>query len=257
MNNRLKFSSGNSKLGKNTLILSLPAGWACPAAKECKSFADPDTGRIKDGPHCRFRCFGATSECRSPALRKNSWHNFNLLKAAGTRKAMADLIDESMPEEWPGLVRIHSTGGDFFTKEYLEAWCDVARRRPGKIEWFGGKPYPVGTVFYSYTKALNQVVGMDFPDNFRLVASLGGEYDRLVSHCGIPTVRVVFSEREAELMGLQIDHDDTLAWASDSDFALMIHGTQPKGSEAAEALKMNRREGKFTGYGRKPIKELV
>jgi len=48
---------------------------------------------------------------------------------------------------------------------------------------------------------------------------------------------VVYSEREAENLGLEIDHDDTHAAFGKENFALLIHGTQPKGSAASEALK--------------------
>lgn len=249
MSDLLKFSNGNSKLSKNTQIISLPAGHACPAAKYCKSCADRKTGKVTDGPHCKYRCFGATSEARSPNLRKNSWHNFELLKAAGTREAMATLIDRSIPD-YGGLFRIHSTGGDFFNKEYLQAWCDVAASHPGRVDWMDGKPYVVGSIFYAYTKTLNIIPDVTIPDNLRLTASAGGKYDHLIPTCGLKSVTVVFSEEEAARLDLAIDHDDTHAWAGTADFALIIHGTQPKGSEAAEALKANRAAGKFAGYNK-------
>jgi hypothetical protein len=37
--------------------------------------------------------------------------------------------------------------------------------------------------------------------------------------------------------GLKIDHDDSLNFAGREPFALLLHGRQPTGSEAAEALK--------------------
>jgi hypothetical protein len=49
--------------------------------------------------------------------------------------------------------------------------------------------------------------------------------------------RVVYSEQEAADLGLEIDHDDEHAAFGKKDFALLIHGTQPKGSAAGEALK--------------------
>jgi hypothetical protein len=47
---------------------------------------------------------------------------------------------------------------------------------------------------------------------------------------------VVFSEQEAIDKGLEIDHDDTHAAFGKENFALLIHGTQPKGSAASIAL---------------------
>lgn len=55
------------------------------------------------------------------------------------------------------------------------------------------------------------------------------------------------------MLGLEVDHDDTNAanpfWAT-SDFALIIHGIQPKGSEAADAIKQLKKEGKRFSYGK-------
>ncbi|MFN9898641.1 MAG: hypothetical protein ACK55Z_07590, partial [bacterium] len=68
----LKFSTGNGKL-KNRLIFNLPAGYACPHAGVCKTFADRATGQITDLPQYtgteadEFRCFAAMSETR-PAV---------------------------------------------------------------------------------------------------------------------------------------------------------------------------------------------
>ena len=60
---------------------------------------------------------------------------------------------------------------------------------------------------------------------------------------------VVFSEEEAEQKGLEIDHDDAHALGKKS-FALLLHGTQPKGSEASKALQVLRKAGKG-GYSQK------
>ena len=57
--------------------------------------------------------------------------------------------------------------------------------------------------------------------------------------------RVVNSVEEAKELGLPIDVDDSLAWGSDDNFALIIHGQQPKGSEAAQALKKNIESGLY------------
>ena len=65
---------------------------------------------------------------------------------------------------------------------------------------------------------------------------------------------VVFSEDEAYNKGLEIDHDDSHAavpeWRNNS-FALLVHGVQPKGSKAAEALKILKRDKVKHSYNRK------
>ena len=59
---------------------------------------------------------------------------------------------------------------------------------------------------------------------------------------------VVFSEDEAYERALAIDHDDSHAavpsW-SDNDFALLIHGVQPKGSEAGKAVVALKGKGSY------------
>jgi len=59
---------------------------------------------------------------------------------------------------------------------------------------------------------------------------------------------VVFSEQQAADLGLEIDHDDSHAARPDlrnQSFALLIHGVQPKGSEAAKALVELKGKGSY------------
>ena len=54
-------------------------------------------------------------------------------------------------------------------------------------------------------------------------------------------------------MGLEIDHDDSHAARPDlrhQSFALLIHGVQPKGSEAAKAVVKLKGKG---SYNRKRV----
>ena len=57
----------------------------------------------------------------------------------------------------------------------------------------------------------------------------------------------MFSEQEAIDKGLEIDHDDSHAAFGKESFALLLHGTQPKGSAASQALSLLRKQGK-RGY---------
>jgi hypothetical protein len=56
---------------------------------------------------------------------------------------------------------------------------------------------------------------------------------------------VVYTPEEAKELGLKIDVDDTLAWGTDDNFALLLHGGQPAGSEAAKAIKQNKKTGTY------------
>ena len=74
--------------------------------------------------------------------------------------------------------------------------------------------------------------------NFVLTASYGGRDDWRIDEFDLRFAKVVYSEQEAHDLGLAIDHDDTHAAFGNDHFALLIHGTQPKGSAASEALKV-------------------
>ena len=246
----LKFGEPNAKLKalakKLKLKLktfSLPSGWTCPGAKDCLSKANRATGKIQDGPETEFRCFQASAEAVYPSLRKMVWHNFDLIKNAMTNawrykndkiEAVADLICESLPDKFD-ILRVH-VGGDYFSKEYLQAWIEVAKRNPDKI-------------FYSYSKSLHFFKQFALPENLILTASRGGKFDDLIDEHAFKEAVVVFSEQEAKDKGLEIDHDDSHAAFGAKSFALLLHGTQPKGSAASAALSLLRKAGKG-GYAK-------
>jgi hypothetical protein len=111
---------------------------------------------------------------------------------------MAELILASLTP-YAGVVRIHDSG-DFYSQDHFDSWCEVARRRP----W---------TRLYGYSKSLPFWVAQlgDVPANLVLTASRGGRYDHLIDKHQLRYAQAVFSEREAEELGLAIDHDDALA----------------------------------------------
>ena len=217
--------------------LDLLSGIACPGAKDCKSMAVVGVdGRktIKDGPHTQFRCFSASQEVLLPALYDLRKSNLDQLQACGNDTlAMGCLLEEALPRN-AGIVRIH-VGGDMFSLAYLRAWHVMAGVYP-KI------------LFYFYTKSLhflrvlfNEGLCKDLSkgiirDNFLVTASYGGVFDKLIPELKVRTAEVVYSENTV----LPIDHDDSHAATPGGDFALLIHGTQPKGSAAGAALSILR-----------------
>ena len=157
-------------------------------------------------------------------------------------ETMADLIDASLPKA--DIYRVH-VGGDYFNYDYMIAWCEVARRHPDRI-------------FYSYTKSLHlwtlfpkctDGTRAGIPSNLILTASRGGHYDSKIEENAFKCAEVVFSEQEAIDKGLEIDHDDEHAAFGAESFALLLHGTQPKGSAASAALSLLRKAGKG-GYAK-------
>ena len=255
----LTFSQANAKLvamakrlGLTIKSFTLPSGWTCPAAKDCLSKANRETGKITDGPDTEFRCFAASSESQYTNTRKMVWRNFEAIKNVmmdawrykkGQVKETADLLESMLPKKFD-IMRVH-VGGDFFNQAYFDAWMEVARRMPDKH-------------FYAYTKSLNYWVARidSIPSNFALTASYGGKHDALIVEHGLKYAEVVYSEEQADALGFEIDHDDYHAAFGKENFALLIHGTQPKGSMASQALQELKRRG-WNGYSKRKQMEVA
>jgi hypothetical protein len=234
--NTLTFGQGNAKLDKRIATFSIPAGHTCPGAAQCLAKADRLTGKLTDGSNQQFRCFAASAEAMYPSVRESRHRNWDMLKAAKSRESMGALILASLPDA--EIVRIH-VGGDFYNADYFLAWCDVAKARPA-------------VKFYAYTKSINfwQNHVDDIPANLILTASEGGKFDDRIN--GFKRATVVYSEEQAEALGLAIDHDDSHAYNGEESFALLLHGTQAKGTVASKALSALRVQGKG-GYSAKKL----
>jgi hypothetical protein len=214
---------------------SLPSGYSCPFASDCLSKADRKTGKITDGKNMEYRCFAATMEARLPSVRNSRWDNFDALRKLKTTDAMVAALLDALPVK-ADVVRIH-VGGDFYNQRYFDAWLRVAAMRPQ-------------TQFYAYTKSIGYWVARlgNIPANLSLNASRGGTQDHLIDEHGLKTAEVVYTEAEAAERGLPIDHDEYQAIKGTENFALLLHGTQPKGSKAAAALKALKAEGVRHSY---------
>lgn len=240
METKLKFGRGNAKLASEIYTFSLPAGHSCPGALQCLAKTDRAMGKLQDGPFQSFRCFAAADEARFPSVRRSRWHNFDLLRNE-SQQGMCTLILASLPLD-AKLVRLH-VSGDFFSDAYFLAWMDVARAKPE-------------TLFYTYTKSLPIWLRHrpSVPANFKLTASEGGKHDDLIESESLKFAKVLFSIEEAQELGLEIDHDDSHAYASDKSFALLLHGNQRKETPAAKAMSALRSAG-YNGYSQKPRKK--
>jgi len=236
MTKSLFFGQGNAKLSTSISTFSLPAGHSCPFAKECYSKANRLTGEITDGPDCRFRCFAASQEALYSNVRRTRWDNFERLKNAESVEKMTRIIQSNLPKN-VNFIRVH-VSGDFFSEKYFVAWLNVAMNNPL-------------IVFYGYTKATPFLVKYKnlIPRNFRFTASRGGTCDNLIDKNKLRSAEVVFSVKEAEQKKLEIDHDDSHAILGEKSFALLLHGTQPAGTEAGKAWATIKRT--TGGYGEK------
>ena len=252
----LKYSPANAKtdqlksveeltetfLANNRKIYSLDllSGWSCPFAKACLSKAVVDENgkrRIQDGVDNEFRCFSASQEVQYNGVYNLRQHNFQMLRGLHLND-MIHRLNQDMPKNL-GICRIH-VAGDFFSPDYMFAWINMAMMHKDRL-------------FYAYTKSLSYWLKFreytEQLDNFVLTASYGGRNDNMIAEHNLRSAKVVFSVAEAEELGLDIDHDDSHAARpslKDQDFALLIHGTQPKGTEAAEALKALKGKGSYS-----------
>lgn len=230
---KLRFSPGNknaklkhleSITERKLYTFSILSGHNCPFAYDCQSFAvkTPDGMRIKDGKHTKFRCFSASQEVLFPGVYSQRAENAKIVaEASKSVSKAADKLITAIPDDCK-MVRIH-VGGDFKTLAYFDAWLRVAAELPDV--WF-----------YAYTKSLPFWVKRinAIPNNMQLTASLGGKRDDLINTYSLRSARVVENENEAKLLGLPIDHNDSLAALPENrnvDFALLLHGTQ-KGRKA-------------------------
>ena len=224
--------------GRKVFSFDLISGWSCPFAQDCLSKVHVIDGKKKviDGPKTQFRCFSASQEAIYTNTYNKRMDNFELAKkAADSPFDVADMLDSHLPKK-AGVIRIH-VGGDMFNRNYFLGWLWMAVRNPSVL-------------FYAYTKSLNYWVdNLDIiPDNMVLTASRGGRLDHLIDKHNLREAIVVYSEKQAKKLGLEIDHDDSHAadpTKRNESFALLIHGIQPKGSEAATALKALKGKGSY------------
>lgn len=251
----VKFSKANTKIEALSAVESLKpylakkrkvysfdliSGHSCPFAEKCLSKVVMADGKrtIKDGPKTEFRCFSASQEATYTNTYNSRMGNFTALRKLSEAE-LVNTIQSSMPKNL-GICRIH-VAGDFFSPVYFAAWCIVARNNPDRL-------------FYAYTKSLPYWVKSDIPDNLILTASYGGRCDNLIDSHNLRSAIVVYSEQQAADLGLEIDHDDSHAAdpsKRNNSFALLIHGIQPKGSEAADAIKQLKKDKVRFSYSRK------
>ncbi len=205
---------------------------------ECKTIADRAWGTITDGKHQIYRCYAASDEAKSPQVRAARHWNFELLRRE-TEYEMFKRIQVSLPKK-AEIIRIH-VSGDFFNQKYFNAWARIARLNPNRL-------------FYAYTKSLKYWTDYNpylVPKNLKLTASWDKSNAHIIAQHKLKFAKVVFTEEEAKILDLEIDHDDSHAYKGDKSFALLLHGTQPKGTMAAKAKNKLITTGVKHSYGRR------
>lgn len=253
----VKFSKANAKIEALSKIpelatflankrkvysFDLLSGYSCPFASDCLSKVVIKNGKrkVKDGPHTQFRCFSASQEVQYTNTYNRRNENFQSIRKL-SKTEIIDTISKNQPKNL-GICRIH-VAGDFFNSAYFDAWVQIAIDNPDRL-------------YYAYTKSLSYWIARksDIPSNFVLTASRGGRQDELIDTYGLREAIVVYNEPQAKSANLEIDHDDSHAACpslKNQSFALLIHGIQPKGTVASEALKELKKHNVKHSYSRK------
>ena len=142
------FSKGNRKLSKNVLIWNLPAVKTCPGSST----------------YCRRICYALKAERCYPSARKSRLRNFEFSKS----EQFVEKIVQFLKKRKETIIRLHESG-DFYNKEYLNKWCEIARQLPDKI-------------FYAYTKSYFFDNFWDnIPDNLRIIQSVESRFPEKVN----------------------------------------------------------------------------
>jgi hypothetical protein len=110
-------------------------------------------------------------------------------------------------------IRIHDSG-DFYSPAYFQKWLEIARLNP--------------TVrFYAYTKSHSFIRGIQLPENFDLIYSLGSTKDELINQDTERHSKIFYSVDEMQAHGYtDSSYFDLLAtkWhTANNKIGLIIH----------------------------------
>lgn len=179
----LTVSEGNKKLvpTKDTkyIIWNLPAIITCPHATE----------------HCKMLCYAIKAErCYPSAKASRAAHLKEAKKADFVEKMIftiqANLDRKGYKAAKQIVVRIHESG-DFFNKEYADAWREIAEHFKGNKR----------VKFMAYTKSVRYFDGEEVPQNMTIRYSIWDdtkpEEIELARKNNLPTYSAVKSFKEA------------------------------------------------------------
>ena len=201
--------TGNTKL-KNTakhfdikiFNFSIPAG------------NDKLTGKIT----CPF-----AGSCLKLCYAKRGMYRFGNVERALTKRYEAskeenfvELISNELSKvkkDKQTYVRIHDSG-DFYSPSYFAKWLEIARLNPS-------------VRFYAYTKSHSFIRGIDLPENFDLIFSLGSKNDELIDQAKERHSKIFYSSEEMQDQGYSdssyLDIVDSKWVTENHKIGLLIH----------------------------------
>jgi hypothetical protein len=158
----IALSESNSKLKKSNSSKTIMVNFTLPAGKTC-----PGRGLSKESP-CS-KCFAQRGFFMYPGPRAKHEANLELTKKPWfTAIIDSDLQQVRLKHLTKKIYcRIH-VGGDFYSKKYLDKWCEIANLNQD-------------VTFYAYTKSVHLFKARGpLPDNFIVRFSLGGKFDHML-----------------------------------------------------------------------------
>ena len=157
---------------------------------------------------CRGLCYAKQGGYRFPDSIAARSHNFAFSQTDGF---VAGIVSDLKRKRSVNTVRIHDSG-DFYSQEYFDKWCEIAKAIPEKT-------------FYAYTKSLTLDLS-GAPDNFKVTQSLGGKHDDLVDITK-PHSRI-FTEHADRIAAGYVDGniDDSPAIQGLVQIGLVYHGNK-------------------------------
>lgn len=191
---------------------NLPAGHTCPFADVCKVLTDRYTGR-QNNLSSIYKCYAANLESAFSAYRKAVWNNYDI---ARNNPDFIDMAINQLLDRDIRILRIHS-GGDFYNMRYIQAWKTIAQALPHMV-------------IFGYTKNPYAIQELNPLDNFSLVYSHGGKWDKKAVESNYPMCRVATTPDEiqyAEDNGILACHtneyDDYFLIREQKSFYLAVH----------------------------------
>ena len=153
----------NAKLQKTSGEVYTVVGFGIPADTNFRDTNGERRNTCPGASACKAVCFAKQGRYVMPNVKAARDHNLALSQHANfVGMAVADLGRKHSVN----TVRIHDSG-DFYSQEYFDKWCAIARAMPH-------------LTFYAYTKSLHLSLA-DAPANFHVTQSLGGKHDALVN----------------------------------------------------------------------------
>lgn len=196
-NSKLKKTS--KKLGIKIFNFSIPAYKSktgeivCKYAKDCVKYCYAQKGNYK-----RFPKIGELMEQRYLISKQSIF---------------VGLMDIEIKKKKAQAIRIHDSG-DFYSKEYLLKWIEIANINPN-------------VNFYAYTKSLPYFKGIKLPKNMDVIFSIGGYRDKDINFKKDRHAQIFDNEKELKDSGYinasKIDYYATKFYSNNKKVGLIYH----------------------------------